>query len=367
MPRLTAARVITPEAVLSPGAVEFEDGRIVSVSADATSPTDITLAPGFVDLQVNGLGPVDVAAADADAWRELDRRLIESGVTAWCPTLVTAPLDAYAEPLARIAAAAARTGPAPAVLGAHLEGPFIGGAPGAHRRQHIVPFDRDWVEALPSCVRVVTLAPELDGAADAVTDLVGRGITVALGHSDANYDAVESAVAAGARLVTHCYNGMPALHHRQPGLVGAALTDDRLAVSLIADLVHVHPVALKLAFRAKPAGGVVLVTDAVAWEAADLRELGACFDGDAPRLPDGTLAGSALTMDRAVANVVRHAGVSLTDAIRAATTNPSDVVGERDRGRIAAGGRADFVALDADLRVVGTWIGGEQVFSRSSG
>ena len=362
MPRLTAARVITPDSVISPGSVEFEDGRIVSVTADATEAPDVMLAPGFVDLQVNGLGPVDVAAADAETWPELDRRLIESGVTAWCPTLVTAPLDSYAEPLERIAAAAARPGSWPAVLGAHLEGPFIGGAPGAHRQQHIVPFDREFLAALPDCVRVVTLAPELEGAADVIADLDGRGITVALGHSGADYGDVEVAVGAGARLVTHCFNGMPALHHRRPGLLGAALTDDRLTVSVIADLVHVHPVALALAFRAKPADRGVRVSDAVGWAAGDLRELGARFDGDAPRLPDGTLAGSALTMDRAVANVVRHAGVPLADAVRAASTNPSDVVGETERGRIAAGCRADFVALDADLRVVGTWIAGEQVY-----
>lgn len=362
MPRLTAARVITPDAVISPGSVEFEDGRIVSVTADSADAPELTLAPGFVDLQVNGLGPVDVAAADAETWPELDRRLIESGVTAWCPTLVTAPLDSYAEPLARIAVAATRPGPLPAVLGAHLEGPFIGGAPGAHRRQHIVPFDGGFLAALPDCVRVVTLAPEVEGAAQVIADLGGRGVTVSLGHSAADYDDVEIAVEAGARLVTHCFNGMPPLHHRQPGLLGAALTDDRLAVSVIADLVHVHPVALALAFRSKPANGVVLVSDAVGWEAGDLRELGVRFDGDAPRLPDGTLAGSALSMDRAVANVIRHAGVPLVDAVRAASTNPSDLIGEADRGRIAVGCRADFVALDADLGVLGTWIAGEQVY-----
>lgn len=354
---------MTPRGLLAPGTVEFEDGVIVGVHLGAAgSVPDVTLAPGFIDLQVNGLGPVDVAAADESTWSQLDRRLVSSGVTAWCPTLVTAPLSSYARPLATIAWAASRVGPVPAVLGAHLEGPFLGGAPGAHRVQHIVPFDPEWLAALPDCVRVVTLAPELHGATDVVSSLTARGVAVSLGHSVASYEEACVAIDAGARLVTHLFNGMPSLHHRDPGLVGAALADERVAVSVIADLVHLHPAALAIAFRAKGAGRVVLVSDAVAWEAADLRELGVTFDGDAPRLPDGTLAGSTLTMDRAVANAVRHADVSLEDAVRAASTTPAAVVGAHDRGRIEVGARADLVALDGDLRVAGTWIAGEQVF-----
>ena len=358
MTRLSAARVVTPAGVHEPGSIVIEDGRIVSVERGATSPADVTLAPGFVDLQMNGLGPVDVGTADVSVWPELDRRLVAAGVTAWCPTLVSSPLGAYDEPLATIAAAAARPDGAgrPAVLGAHLKGPFLGGAPGAHRREHLVPFDRGWLarvcERWP--VRLVTLAPELPGAPDVVRDLVRSGVTVALGHSTASYDEAMAAVDAGARLVTHCFNGMTPLHHREPGLVGVALSDDRLAVSLIADLVHVHPAALAIAFCAKGPGGVVLVTDAVATDRDD--------DTDAPRLPDGTLAGTALTMDRAVANAVGRAGVPLVEAIRAASTAAAELVDAPDRGRLAAGCRADLVMLDADLRVVATWIGGEQVF-----
>src|SRR5205807_9927555 len=187
-----------------------------------------------------------------------------------------------------------------------------------------------------------------------VHGLVGQGGGVARGHSAASFDEARAAAGAGARLVTHCFNGMGAFHHREPGLVGAALTDERLKLSIIADLVHVHPAALALAFRAKGPGGVVLVTDAVAWE----ERSGAVRVDGAPRLPDGTLAGSRLTMDGAVANVVHHAGVTLEDAIRAASTNPADVMGEGDRGRIAVGCRADVVALDRDLGVAATWVAG---------
>ena len=355
MTRLAAARVVTPAGVLEPGTVVLEGERIVAVEHGVVRADDVldgTLGPGFVDVQVNGLGPVDVATADASAWAELDRRLVVSGVTAWCPTLVTAPLDAYDAPLSVIAAAAARTGPVPAVLGAHLEGPFLGGAPGAHPRELLVPLDGDWLvgtcERWP--VRVVTLAPELPGAADVVRELTARGVTVALGHSTASYENAVAAADAGARLVTHCFNGMAPLHHREPGLLGAALSHPQLRVSLIADLVHVHPAALSIACRAKGRGGYLLVTDAIAWEG----------NGDAPRLADGTLAGSALTMDRAVANLVAHAGVSLVDAIHAASTTPADLVGAPDRGRVEAGCRADLVLLDDALRVQATWIGGQR-------
>jgi N-acetylglucosamine-6-phosphate deacetylase len=360
--KISAARVLTPYGLVTPGVVTIDGDRVVAIEPGTDGAPDITLAPGFIDLQVNGIGRVDVASATSADWDELDRQLIAQGVTAWCPTLVTAPLDAYAEPLEAISAAARRSGARPAILGAHLEGPFLGGAPGAHRRELVRPFDAAWLEDLPAAVTLITVAPELEGAPEVIAGLRARGITVALGHSAATYDEAEGAIAAGARLVTHCFNGMAPLHHRQPGLLGAALTDERVAVSLIADLVHVHPAALALAFRAKAAGRVVLVTDAVGWEAADLRELGVEFDGAAPHLPDGTLAGSTLTMNAAVANVVRGAGVSLDAALRAASSTPAAVVGAADHGRIAAGGRADLVALDADFGVVGTWIGGVQVY-----
>jgi N-acetylglucosamine-6-phosphate deacetylase len=359
---IDAARVVTPRGVLSPGRVEVDDGHITAVEPGREGAPDVTLVPGFVDMQVNGIDAIDVAAAEGSDWEALDRLLLAQGVTAWCPTLVTAALDSYAAPLARIAAAAERPGLRPAILGVHLEGPFLGGAPGAHRRNLIRPLDRAWLGSLPSIVRMMTLAPELDGACDAIAELRARGVTVALGHSTATYEQVAAATDAGATLVTHCFNGMGPLHHRHPGLAGAALTDDRLSTSVIADLVHVHPAVLALIFRAKGPDRVAVVTDAVAWEAADLVELGVQpAAGGAPTLPDGTLAGSAVTMDTAVANLVA-AGISLEDAVRAASTTPADVLGAEDRGRIAPAGRADLVALDADLHVAAVWIGGDQAY-----
>ena len=224
--------------------------------------------PGFIDLQVNGLDSVDVAHATGADWDHLDELLLAQGVTTWCPTVVTAPLAELDTQLERIARAAARKGSRPMIAGAHLEGPFLGEMHGAHPSQYVRPIDLEWLNRLPDTVSVVTLGPEQEDALAAVRVLAERGALVALGHSAATLEQTEAAAGAGARLVTHCFNAMPPLHHRTPGLVGAALTDDRLAVSLIADLVHVHPAALTVAFRAKSARRVALVTDAVAWRAA---------------------------------------------------------------------------------------------------
>jgi N-acetylglucosamine-6-phosphate deacetylase len=236
-----------------------------------------------------------------------------------------------------------------------MEGPFLGGAPGAHPVDLLQPLDGGWIAALPDVLRLMTLAPELDGACDVIEQLVGRGVVVSLGHSTATYEQAMAAIDAGATMVTHLFNGMGPLHHRQPGLIGAAMSDRRIYAGLIADLVHVHPAALAVAFAAKRADRIVLVTDAVAWDGP--------ID-DAPRLPDGTLAGSCLTMNGAVANVVRAAGVPLVDAVRAASTTPADLMGAADRGRIEKGARADFALLDADFAVATTWIAGEIVYER---
>lgn len=351
--RIPAATIVTPFGLHGPGAVVVDDGRIVDIEPARgldTTPARI-LAPGFIDLQVNGIGPIDVAGAEGDDWDELDMRLLAQGVTTWCPTLVSAPLDRFARPLERISVAAGRADGRvrPVIAGAHLEGPFLGGAPGAHPLKFLQPPDLEWLASLPDIVRVVTLAPETARALDAIRLLSGRGVLVSLGHSTATYEETLAAIDAGARLVTHCFNGMGPLHHREPGLIGAALTDDRLAVSLITDLIHVHPAAVSLVFRSKSAQRVALVTDAVAWEGG----------GDAPRLADGTLMGSTLTADAAIRNAVQRCGISLADAVRAAATTPADLLGLADRGRIEPGARADLVALNADLTVETTWVLGQ--------
>lgn len=320
------------------------------------------VAPGFVDLQVNGHDDVDVATADAAGWRRLGELLTAQGVTSWCPTLVSAPLDVLDRRLARVADHAASGAD---VVGVHLEGPFLGTQHGAHTNVAAGPVDLGWLAGLPETVAIVTLGPECEGAGAAIALLGSRGVVAALGHTAATAEHLEAAVDAGATLFTHVFNASGALHQREPGAVGAALTDDRLAVSLIADGHHLDARIVDLVFRAKPAGKVVLVSDAVGWRSGRLGEADIALVDGAPRLPDGTLAGSALTMDGAVRFCVHEAGIDLEHALRAASANPAAVVGLDDRGSITPGRRADLVALSPGLTVDRTWVGGQPAGSGS--
>jgi N-acetylglucosamine-6-phosphate deacetylase len=337
--------------VLTPGEVTTDGGVIVDVRAHQGGAPERVLTPGFIDLQVNGHVDVDCATADGADWDRIDELLHAQGVTAWCPTITTAPLDVYPDRLTRITAAAARSAAEgrPTIIGAHLEGPFLGDAYGAHNPAWVAPLDLDWLAALPPVVKVMTLGPEQPDAVEAIKSLVARGVLVSLGHSKATYEQAHAGADAGAQLVTHLFNGMGPLHHRSPGLLGAALSDDRLVPSLIADGVHVHTAALRAAARAKGRGGWVLVTDAVGWQTHDRVQI---VDG-APRLPDGTIAGSCARMDECIARMVHEADIDLVDVVHAAATTPARLVGlDGERGALAPGLRADLVFLDpTTLRV----------------
>jgi N-acetylglucosamine-6-phosphate deacetylase len=346
LPTYIAQRIVTGGGGItpSPAWVVVEDEIIVATGTgtpttgrdDVIDRTDALLAPGFIDIQVNGAGTVDFATASETEIVDAIRDLNAGGCTACFPTLVSAPLDAYPAMLDRLARVREKE---PSVLGVHLEGPFLGNAPGAHPPELLRTVDLDWLLALVdrygALVRIVTLAPEADPDLAATRALHERGIAVALGHSTATYDEARAAADAGATLVTHLFNGMSAFHHREPGLPGAALTDKRLTPSFIADFVHVHPAAISIALASRP--DAVLVTDRVG---GDLH-----IDGGAARLPDGTLAGSCVTMLESIRNLVR-AGIPLGQAVRTGTANPAGVLGLTDRGRIAPGCRADLVWLD---------------------
>lgn len=371
-------RVLVDGRLVADHEVVIDGHTIIDVRPSRSHPEWDLVAPGFVDLQVNGHDDVDVATAastsDDTAWRRLGGLLLDQGVTSWLPTLVSAPLDVLTHRVSALAGRLTEEGdrarsadltaaPTAAACGIHLEGPFLGRASGAHP----VPgraVDHEWLAALPDEVRLLTLGPECEGALVAIESLVARGVVVALGHTTADAEQTEAAVAAGARLFTHLFNASGPFHHRAPGAVGAALADDRLTVSLIADGVHVDPRVLRVAWRAKGSGRVVLVTDAAAGRAgADGGRLGDAeveLTGGAPRLADGTLAGSALRMDEAVRRCVDEVGVPLADALGAASTTPADVLGLADRGRLTPGRRADVVALSADLRVEATWVAGRR-------
>jgi N-acetylglucosamine-6-phosphate deacetylase len=348
---LACARIVNGEGAMSasPAWVSIANGRIVAIGvgaapADAVDLADAFLAPGFVDLQVNGTGAVDFATATVAEIVGAVDTLAAGGATGLLLTLCSAPLDAYDDMLNRCRSA--RDARPDIVIGVHLEGPFLGGAPGAHPKAVLRNTDLAWLERVTNddLVKMVTLAPEADPDLVATRALSERGVLVALGHSTVDYEGALGAADAGARAVTHLFNGMGPVHHRAPGLPVAALTEPRLVPSVIADFVHVHRAVVQLALGTR--ADAVLVTDAVR--------------ADATRLADGTLAGSTLTLNEAVCNVA-SLGFSTARAIRYATGNPARLLGLKDRGRVAPGARADLVALDPEsLAVRAVWIGGER-------
>jgi N-acetylglucosamine-6-phosphate deacetylase len=390
---IAAARVVTANGgmraaaagVLSPGYVACADGKITAVGAGPPPDrpdvvlSDGILLPGLVDLQVNGFGGVEVATADAASWSAVARGLTATGTTAFLPTLVSAPLEALRDALRRaadIAPGLAGDGGAKSgarVLGVHLEGPFLSPArPGAHNPSWLAKPEPDVIDSLldagSGIVRLVTLAPEIEGGLVAVKQLAAAGVLVSIGHSDATALQVSAAAMNGARMVTHLFNAQRPMHHREPGVVGQALSDARLVSSLIADLHHVSGQVAAIAFAAAP-GRICLVSDAspAAGMPPGRYVLGgqpielASGDGSPPVRDDGTVAGSALRMDAAVANMVAT-GISLADAVAAATRIPADLIGRPDLGRIASGAAADLTWLSDDLRTKATWVAGRKVF-----
>jgi N-acetylglucosamine-6-phosphate deacetylase len=346
-----------------------ESGAIQEVRNARGPVPERMIAPGFVDIQMNGTGPVSVASADDDGWAYLASRMLESGVTTWCPTLISDALPALERSLLAIDAKRKEWTRArgaitlPSIAGAHLEGPFITLA-GAHPQEHLRErIDIGWLRQIAPTLAVVTMAPELPGAMEAIAELSNDGVLVALGHSSCSFDDALKAAEAGARAVTHLGNAMAPFHQRQPGLLGAALVDDRLTPTVIADRAHVHPALIELAFRAKGTSeksGVVLVTDSVA-DLPPPHGSGPAAGPTGPvRLLDGTLAGSRLTMIEAIRTVTNHAAVPLEQALLAASSTPARLIGAADRGAILPGRRADLVALTLppDLRVAEVWIGG---------
>jgi N-acetylglucosamine-6-phosphate deacetylase len=375
MTAIWAPRVVVPGRVLANARVTVDGDRIVDVEDECAADADIALpygvlVPGLVDLQVNGYYGADFGDATPEQWAEVTRRLPETGVTALAPTFITAPVDTMVEALRRTARLLPGLSGGSEVLGIHLEGPFLSERrKGAHNRAYLRDPDLDAVNALldaaPGLVRIVTLAPERSGGLDAVRRLVEAGVLVSVGHSDALGEQVYAAAGAGARMVTHLFNGQRPLHHREPGVVGAALNDPRLTAGLIVDLHHVKAEACRIAFASAP-GRIMLVTDAAA--PAGMPPGRYALGGEPvvlnPGQPvvreDGAMASSNLALDEGVANAV-GIGIDLLTAVEAATRIPADLVGRTDIGRIETGARADLVWLGEDLRAVSTWIRGVAV------
>ncbi len=367
--------VLSPEA-MGRCAVVIKDKKIVELVRSPRSG-DLpqrwrnisgSICPGFIDLQINGAFGIDVGP-DPSALEGLSRQLPSTGITAFLPTAVSWPMERYPPFLEALSDAET---PGARILGAHLEGPFLSPArKGAHDPTSLIPIDIGLVREFVSSgvVSMLTFAPELAGAEEAVGLLLDSGIVLSAGHTDATYEQLRRSADVGLSMATHLYNAMSPMKHRAPGAVGAVLVDDRVRASIIADGVHVHEGALRLAYRAKGPEGLALVTDAMAAagmpdDEYKLSGRRVRLENGSVRLPDGTLAGSALTMDQAARNAVRFLGISLEDTVRMVSETPAKILGLSAKGRIAQGADADLVILGTEGVVEETIVAGEPVYRR---
>jgi N-acetylglucosamine-6-phosphate deacetylase len=373
---IAGGRVATPDGVLDPGWVLVEDGSITAVGAgDPTGRPDVARldaagawgVPGFVDIHCHGGGGAAFTVTDQVAKAVAAHR--RHGTTTMLASLVSRPVPELVEQVAALREFVADG----LIAGVHLEGPFLSAARcGAHDPAVLRPPDAGSVDMLLAAgrgaIRMVTIAPELDGAIPAVKRLVDAGVLAAVGHTDALAEDVIPAVDAGATVATHLFNGMRPLHHREPGPVGTLLDDERVTVELICDLVHLHPAVVRLAAHHAGAGRTVLITDAISAAGAgdgvyDIGGLEVTVTDGVPTLAGGgSLAGSTLTMDAAFRNLVHGCGLGVLEAVAATSTRPAGLLGLADTaGRIAAGYAADLVLLDESLypKAVmkgGTWV-----------
>jgi N-acetylglucosamine-6-phosphate deacetylase len=358
------------------GAISAVQPRSAERSASTTELLDATslfIAPGLIDLQINGAFGHDFTGNPESIW-EVGAMLPRSGVTAFLPTIVSSPPDVAMRALEVLAAGPPEGYVGATPLGLHLEGPML--APsrrGAHDERYLKPPSVDLIAgwSRDAGVRLVTLAPELPRAGEVIRELVANGVVVSAGHSDASFDQAVEAFAIGVTSGTHLFNAMSGFHHREPGLSGALLMETAPPSGLIVDGAHVYPGAVAAAWAARSVDGIVLVTDAVA--ATGVRpgttglELGGqslSTDGSVIRDDAGRLAGSALTLDLAVRNLVAFTGAEPSAALVAASATPARVIGEPNRGEIRVGAAADLVVLDDALEVVAAIVGGRVAFDR---
>jgi N-acetylglucosamine-6-phosphate deacetylase len=382
---------VLPQGVNESASLLIEDDRIARIyqQGEGSHPqaeerfdlSGLTLLPGFIDIHIHGAIGVDTMEAGADDLHRVARFLAQHGVSAWLPTLVPAPQEDYARAAHAVEQVIREHDARPAAaraLGLHYEGPFINSAQcGALRPAYFRTFKQakelDALTLVQSAgaVKMITVAPEIEGGQDLVEELRARGWVVSIGHTRAAVDVLENAFAAGARHMTHFMNAMSPLHHRAPGPIGWGLLRDEVSCDVIADGVHLDPFMLRLILHCKGRERLALISDAVAptglgdGEYEVWNETIIVSDGRT-RNARGSIAGSVITMSDAV-RLMLSLGVALEDAARMAATNPARLLGlERDYGAIEEGKRADLVALDENNNVRLTIVGGRIAFAGAS-
>jgi len=377
-------RIATPIDIVSDGVILVKNSKIEAVGEKdkVTIPSDALaidargriVTPGFIDVHVHGGGGSDVMDGSYDALNEMSTFEARHGTTGFLPTPFTDSPERLLASVKAIETAMKRGTSGGEVLGIHLEGPYInierkGGQPPEYIRKPDLEELRLLLEASNNNVKMITLAPEVNGGSEFVRRIIQYGVVASIGHSNATYDEALRAVDAGVSHACHAYNAMREFHHREPGVVGAVLSCDELTAELIADGIHVHPAAMKILVKCKGTDRIILVTDAVVGTGMEGRyKLGGrdvVITKKDSRFLDGALAGSVLTMDSAVRNIMGLVGASLQDAVKMATVNPARRIGVYDRkGSLEAGKDADITIVDDQINVYMTMVMGKIVYER---
>lgn len=365
------------------GSVLVRDGHIHAVGSEeafAAQAADVQLdgggrllIPGMIDVHIHGAEGFDMMDGRLQSVEAVSKACARTGCTSFLATSVTSSLDDLMAMIESVSQVIGKE-PGASIVGLHLEGPYLNvKRKGMQNERFLRHPDADEMNRVlqkaGSLVRMVTLAPELPGGLEMVTFLKERGIVVAVAHSDATYEEAKEAFRIGASHVTHCFNGMRPIHHRDPGVVVAAMEEPHVSVQAIVDNVHLHPAIVRLLYREKGPDRMVLITDAL--QAMGMGDGTYLFGGHevkvsqgVAKLADGTLASSTVTMNEALAKTVQ-AGIPLKDAVTMATQTPADVLGLKTKGRLAPGADADLVLLDDKFEVLWTMVGGELVYRRS--
>ena len=380
---IDAGALLTPGRKLSPGRLIIEGTTIAEAGPPGTvripscaqrlDASGLIVTPGFIDPHIHGCGGVDVMEATFDSLNVVSRRLVRHGTTSFLPTTVSSPPDLLGITLKRLGALIGGAFEGAQPLGIHMEGPFINPIRrGAHKAENILDADaallEKWVRASANTIRLLTIAPERDGIDNVIRMAADFGITVAMGHSNASFAEASHAAGHGVCYAVHTFNAMREWSHRDPGITGAVLSDDRIFAEIIADGLHVDPSAVRLFARAKGKERVLIVTDAIS--AAGMPDGSYALGTDtihvangACRDAEGRLAGSTLTQDVALRNFVQWTGFPFEEALLGLTVNPARALKLDRKGVLEAGADADIAILDRDLRVVKAFVGGRLVWT----
>ena len=378
---ITNGTLILPDGLLTGKSILFDEkiralSDAVPTDAEVIDAAGGYVSPGLIDVHCHGFMGWDASHGDLPELQSMSRRAARTGVTAWLPTTMTLDWPVLEGCFAAIRRAQ-RDSLAPGwggaqVLGCHAEGPFISPRrKGAQAEACIQRPDAEKLRPWADVIRLMTLAPEVDGATECIRAAREMGITLSMGHTDADYDQARAGIAAGVTHMTHTFNAMPPLNHRAPGPIGAALEDERVFCELICDTFHVHPALFSPMARQMPER-LVLITDSI--PAAGLpdgphEQLGVTVvvDGMRLRFPDGTIAGSALTLDQAVRNVLKHTGLPLHQVVNIASLNPARSIGaDGQKGSLRVGRDADVLIVDGNFNVRRTFVRGREITGRGA-